>query len=73
MQTHLQKRGMAWWLEDTVIPGCKSQVGRLGDVVTDISKCLLFTECQLSGCGSPGGLVVKNPPVNTGDEGSVPG
>ena len=29
------------WCEDTLIPGCKSQIGHLGDVVTDISKCLM--------------------------------
>ena len=26
-------------VEDTLIPGCRSQSGHLGDVVTDSSKC----------------------------------
>ena len=29
--------------------------------------------CYISGCGSPGGSVVKNLPANAGDLGLVPG
>ena len=41
--------------------------------VHSFNKCLLFIEYHLSDCGFLGGLIVKNPPVNAGDEGSIPG
>ena len=38
-----------------------------------VRKLLLFANIYVSGRGFPGGSVVKNPPPNAGDTGSIPG
>ena len=40
---------------------------------TLISLCLLYYSAVGSKRGFPGGVVVKNPPADAGDAGSIPG
>ena len=56
----------------------RAQVNKMRNERGDLSTCLIpvqgiITDCCANNGGFPGGSVVKNPPANVGDVGSIPG